>query len=69
MLLRSALQEMAETLPKPAFVMISGDFLAHRFREEFDAAARDHSDSAYRVFVRKTMQFLGYSSKRIFRLP
>ena len=59
MLLRSALQQMAQTLPKPAFVLISGDFLAHGFRQEFDAAARDHSDAAYRVFVRKTMQFLG----------
>ncbi len=38
--------------------MISGDFLTHNFRQEFDAAASDHSDAAYRVFVRKTMQFL-----------
>jgi hypothetical protein len=66
MLLRSALQHMAETLPKPAFVLISGDFLAHRFREEFDAAARDHSDPAYRVFVRKTMQFLGLQLEQNF---
>jgi hypothetical protein len=66
MLLRSALQHMAETLPKPTFVLISGDFLAHRFREEFDAAARDHSDAAYRVFVRKTMQFLGLQLEQNF---
>lgn len=59
MLLRSALRQMAETLPKPAFVLIPGDFLAHGFRQEFDAAAKDHSDAAYRIFVRKTMQFLG----------
>jgi sphingomyelin phosphodiesterase acid-like 3 len=59
MLLRSALQRMAETLPKPGFVLISGDFLAHRFRQEFDAAAKDHTDAAYRIFVRKTMQFIG----------
>ena len=58
MLLRSALQHMAETLPKPAFVLIPGDFLAHGFRQEFDAAAKDHSNAAYRIFVRKTMQFL-----------
>ena len=58
LLLRSALRQMAETLPHPAFVLISGDFLAHGFRREFDAAARDHSDAAYRVFVGKTMQFL-----------
>jgi sphingomyelin phosphodiesterase acid-like 3 len=58
-LLRSALYQMAETLPHPVFVLISGDFLAHHFRQEFDVAATDHSDAAYRVFVRKTMQFLG----------
>ncbi len=66
MLLRSALQHMAETLPKPAFVLISGDFLAHRFRQGFDATARDHSDAAYRVFVRKTMQFLGLQLEQTF---
>src|SRR5436190_1922284 len=64
MLLRSALQQMAETLPNPAFVLISGDFLAHGFRSEFDAAAKDHSDAAYRSFVRKTMQFLGQQLER-----
>ena len=58
MLLRSALQHMAETLPKPAFVLMSGDFLAHDFHREFDAAAKDHSDAAFRIFVQKTMQFL-----------
>ena len=66
MLLRSALQHMAETLPKPAFVLISGDFLAHGFRQEFDAAAKDHSDAAYRIFVRKTMQFLGLQLEQNF---
>ena len=66
MLLRSALQQMAETLPKPAFVLISGDFLAHRFRPEFNAAVRDHSDAAYRVFVQKTMQFLGLQLEQNF---
>ncbi len=66
MLLRSALQHMAETLPKPAFVLIPGDFLAHRFRQEFDAAAKDHSDAAYRIFVRKTMQFVGQQLEQMF---
>ena len=57
---------MAETLPKPAFVLVSGDFLAHGFRREFNAAAGDHSDAAYRVFVRKTMQFLGQQLEQTF---
>jgi sphingomyelin phosphodiesterase acid-like 3 len=58
MLLRSALEQMADTLPNPDFVLVSGDFLAHDFRRQFDAAAGDHSDAAYRVFVRKTVQFM-----------
>jgi sphingomyelin phosphodiesterase acid-like 3 len=41
-------------------------FLAHGFRQEFDAAAKDHSDAAYRVFVRKTMQFLGQQLEQNF---
>ena len=67
MLLRSALQHMAETLPKPAFVLMSGDFLAHDFRREFDAAAKDHSDAAFRIFVQKTMQFLAQQLEQVAR--
>jgi hypothetical protein len=67
MLLRSALQQMAETLPNPAFVLVSGDFLAHDFRREFDDAASDHSDAAYRVFARKTMQFIARQLGQTFR--
>ena len=57
-LLRSALGQMKETLPAPVFVLLPGDFLAHNFRREFDAAAADRSDAGYRRFVQKTMQFL-----------
>ncbi len=57
-LLASALQQMRRTLPHPAFVLLPGDFLAHQFRQKFDAAARAHSPADYRSFVRKTMQFL-----------
>jgi len=66
MLLRSALRQMADTSPDISFVLVSGDFLAHDFRREFDAAARDHSDPAYRAFVRKTMQFLAEQLRRTF---
>lgn len=65
-LLRSALSQMAETLPHPVFALISGDFLAHDFRQEFDTAASDHSDAAYRIFVRKTVQFLAQQLERAF---
>src|SRR5260370_38120687 len=57
---------MTETMPEPAFVLISDDFLAYAFRREFDASASDHSDAAYRIFVRKTMQFLGQQLEQTF---
>ncbi|HJU18951.1 MAG TPA: hypothetical protein VJ770_21050 [Stellaceae bacterium] len=57
-LLRSALQQMKAVLPDPAAVLLPGDFLAHRYRRTFDAAASRHNDADYRAFVRKTMQFL-----------
>lgn len=57
-LLRSALERMKQTLPHPAFLLLPGDFLAHHFRAQFDAAAHDHSDRAYRSFVVKTMRFV-----------
>jgi sphingomyelin phosphodiesterase acid-like 3 len=65
-LLRSALGQAGEALPNPSFVLISGDFLAHDFRREFDAAARNHSDLAYRAFLRKTMQFLAQQLRQTF---
>ncbi len=65
-LLRSALQQMKQTLPRPALVLLPGDFLAHQFRNKFDAAAHDHSDAAYRRFVRRTMQFLALQFERNF---
>ena len=65
-LLRSALWQTKQTLPNPAFVVLPGDFLAHNFRHQFDAAAADHSDAAYRQFVHKTMQFLALQLERTF---
>ena len=34
-LLQSALNQMRKTLPHPAFVMFTGDLLAHGFREKY----------------------------------
>src|SRR5687767_3539142 len=39
-LLRSAIAEMQKQLPSPAFVLISGDFLAHGFDKSYQASAR-----------------------------
>ncbi len=65
-LLHSALEHMNATLPHPAFVLITGDFLAHHFREQFNAAAREHSDADFRGFVDKTMRFLAQEIEAAF---
>ena len=65
-LLHSALEYMNATLPHPAFVLITGDFLAHHFREQFNAAARGHSDADFRGFVDKTMRFLAQEIEAAF---
>jgi hypothetical protein len=57
-LLHSALERMRTILPKPAFLLVPGDFLAHSYQKRFGAVASDHSDAAYRAFVVKTIQFL-----------
>jgi sphingomyelin phosphodiesterase acid-like 3 len=57
-LLRSALAEMQKQIPSPAFVMISGDFLAHGFQKNYQALATDKSQSAYTAFVKKTNAYM-----------
>src|SRR6266498_3979012 len=42
-LLRSAVAEMQKQLPSPAFVLISGDFLAHDFDKSYQQYAIDKS--------------------------
>src|SRR5688572_3151817 len=53
-LLRSAVAEMKKQIASPAFVMISGDFLAHKFDETYQQYATDKSPAAYTAFVTKT---------------
>jgi sphingomyelin phosphodiesterase acid-like 3 len=65
-LLHSALEKMGAALPHPTFVLITGDFLAHHFRDQFNAVARDHSDPAFRGFVDKTMRFLALEIEAVF---
>lgn len=64
-LLRSTL-DAASAQPKPDLVLVSGDFLVHRFRARFDAAATDHSDAAFRSFTAKTMRFLAAELRATF---
>ena len=57
-LLRSAVATMQQQLPKPAFVLISGDFLAHGFQKSYQQYATDKSQAAYTAFVTKTIRYV-----------
>jgi sphingomyelin phosphodiesterase acid-like 3 len=57
-LLRSAIGEMKKQIPSPAFVLISGDFLAHKFQETYQQYASDKSQAAYTAFVTKTIAYV-----------
>jgi sphingomyelin phosphodiesterase acid-like 3 len=57
-LLQSALDQMRKTMPRPAFVMCTGDLLAHGFPKAFRNATHDDDLEHYRAFVLKTVQFL-----------
>jgi len=57
-LLRSAVAEMKKQIAKPAFVLVSGDFLAHKFQEKYQQYATDKSQAAYTVFVTKAIAYV-----------
>lgn len=57
-LFRSAVAEMQKQLPSPAFVLISGDFLAHGFDKSYQQYATDKSKPAYTAFVAKTNAYI-----------
>lgn len=57
-LFRSAVAEMKQQIPSPAFVLISGDFLAHDFQQTYQKYATDKSQAAYTAFVTKTIAYV-----------
>ncbi len=57
-LVKSTFDALRRVAPAPDFILFSGDFLAHDFREYFDKLARDKGDAAYRRFVEKSIRFL-----------
>lgn len=63
-LLRSAIAEMQKQLPSPAFVMISGDFLAHDFDKNYQQYATDKSQTAYTAFVTKTIAYVATALRK-----
>jgi sphingomyelin phosphodiesterase acid-like 3 len=74
-LLQSSLDQMHNTIPHPAFILIAGDSLAHRFPQQFQSATHDSDRDHYREFVLKTVKFLvlelrkRYSTEKIFVTP
>jgi hypothetical protein len=64
-LLSSALEASKKTQPNAAFTIVTGDLLAHHFREQFNAAATVHDDAAFRGFVHKSIEFTGLQLKRL----
>jgi hypothetical protein len=57
-LFRSAVGEMQKRIASPAFVLISGDFLAHDFQKNYQQYATDKSQTAYTAFVAKTNAYI-----------
>jgi hypothetical protein len=65
-LLKSALRQMPKTIRHPAFVMVTGDLLAHDFPQLYQAATHDDDQQHYRAFVKKTVRFLAWELRTRF---
>lgn len=65
-LLQSSLDAMRAALPNPAFVMVTGDLLAHRFPRTFLNTTHDGNREDYRKFVLKTVEFLALELRKRF---
>jgi sphingomyelin phosphodiesterase acid-like 3 len=65
-LFRSAVAEMQKQIPNPAFVLISGDFLAHDFQKTYQQYATDKSQAAYTAFVTKTIAYVAGTLRKAY---
>ncbi|MBB6252381.1 metallophosphoesterase [Nitrospirillum iridis] len=67
-LLRAAFAGMRQAQAHPAYVLHTGDMLAHDFRETYDAAFPAHKgdEAAFRAFALKTVTVLMESLRRTF---
>jgi sphingomyelin phosphodiesterase acid-like 3 len=65
-LLRSAIAEMRTQIAAPAFILISGDFLAHHFDSNYQQYATDKSPAAFTAFVSKTMTYVAMKLEHAF---
>lgn len=67
-LLQSTLMELKQVKQnaKPQFVLVLGDFLAHKFNEKYKKYSGGKSLTGYAQFVNKTMQYLAYKLNQTF---
>ena len=65
-LLKSSLAQFPKTIRHPAFLMVTGDLLAHEFPATFQNATHDSAPQRYRAFVLKTVEFLALELQRKF---
>jgi sphingomyelin phosphodiesterase acid-like 3 len=57
-LLRSSLHAMRATNPRPAFIAVSGDLVAHEFTCRVTSGSAEQGPAAYAAFVVKTIAFV-----------
>jgi hypothetical protein len=65
-LLQSSFNAMRTTLPHPAFILVTGDLLAHQFPQTYLQVTHDTDREHYRQFVLKTVEFLALQLRKRF---
>jgi len=65
-LLESALSALREDVAEPAFVVFTGDFLTHHFKEQYAALTGDASVAGLQQFTNRTLSYLVLRIRRHF---
>jgi hypothetical protein len=68
-LLQDSLDDARARCPRPAFIFVSGDFMAHQWQGKYDRlATRSHLEDpgAYRAFTTKAIRYLADEFRRRF---
>lgn len=65
-LLNSTLKEIYHTNDHPDFIILSGDFLAHNFNENYVQTSGDQTQYGLDQFVAKTISFVGWELDRLY---
>ncbi len=65
-LLISALEDMKSRIPGPDFIIITGDFMAHNFNENFIKYSGTANTDSLNLFIKKNMQFVTWTILKYF---